>query len=180
MVEKNPRRAARPDPSRRADARLGTPAPLFLLATPWGVEVGLASCLAHGPAIVEFIRGTWDPDARRRLAELASRREEIEAVGCRLLVITCEEAGAVLRRLEEDPVPLTILCDEDRAAARSYGVLRRFALPVWNVARPSTFVVDRCGFFRYRYLAPLTIRAAPLDEVLAAARAAAQEPTGNR
>ncbi|MBI4603421.1 MAG: redoxin domain-containing protein [Planctomycetes bacterium] len=156
----------RANPSRpSATVQVGSSAPEFTLATPHGVEVRLTSCLVEGNLLLEFVRGTWDPDARRRLAALAEARERLRDLGAKVLVVACERPPAAARYLEERPLPLTLLLDETRAVARGYGVLQRFSLPRWNVARPASFVIDRCGFVRYAWVARLPIHAAPLEEV---------------
>jgi len=53
---------------------VGSPAPDFDLRTPFGVVVRLTDCLREGPVLIDFIRGTWDPDARRRLKALGEAR----------------------------------------------------------------------------------------------------------
>ncbi len=126
----------------------------------------LAACLLEGSVLVEFIRGTWDPDARRRLLALAAARDRFREKKARVLVIACERAVTAAQYLEERPLPVTLLVDEDRRVAREYGVLQRFSLPVWNIARPSSFVVDRCGFVRYAYVASLQIESADIEKIL--------------
>jgi peroxiredoxin len=148
--------------------KIGDPAPGFFLRTPHGVEVSLTACLLEGAVLVEFIRGTWDPDARRRLGALAAERERFREAGARIVVIACERPGPAASYLAAHPSPLTVLLDEDRRVARSYGVLQRFSLPLPNVARPASFVVDRCGFIRYAYVARLQVHSSDLEEVLAA------------
>jgi peroxiredoxin len=150
--------------------QIGSSAPLFFLKTPNGVEVSLSALLLEGAVVVEFIRGTWDPNSRLRLKDLAAVSEAFRELKARLTIIVCERPAHVARYLEEHPTPLTVLVDDDRVVARSYGILQRFSLPRWNIARPSTFVVDPCGFVRYVYVAPLQIHAARLEEVLDALR----------
>ena len=147
--------------------QVGDAAPGFFLHTPHGVEVSLTACLLEGPVLVEFIRGTWDPDARRRIERLAAERERFREVKTRVLVIACERAGSAVRYLEEHPIALSLLLDEDRSVARSYGVLQRFSLPIPNVARPASFVVDRCGYIRHVYIARLQIHSSDIEEVMA-------------
>jgi peroxiredoxin Q/BCP len=148
--------------------KVGDPAPGFFLRTPHGVEVSLTACLLEGPVLVEFIRGTWDPDARRRLARLSAERERFDEAGARAVVIACERPGNAARYLDGHPIALPLLLDPGREVARAYGVLQRFSLPIPNVARPATFVVDRCGFVRYAYVARLQVHSSNLEEVLAA------------
>lgn len=125
-------------------------------------------CLLEGSVLLEFIRGTWDPDARRRLARLAEVRERFLAKRARILVVACERPDSAFQYLEKHPSPNTVLVDPDRVVTRLYGVLKRFSLPVPNVARPASFLLDRCGFVRYRFVAPLQIHSADLNEILAA------------
>lgn len=144
----------------------GDSAPEFFLRTASGVEMSLAACLLEGPLLIEFLRGTWDPDSRRRLEELARARESFRSRGARIVAIACERAGSIARYLEERPSPLPILADEDRRVARAYRVLQRFSLPIPNVARPASFLLDRCGFIRHAFVAPLQIHSANLETIL--------------
>ena len=128
--------------------------------------MGLTALLLEGPVLIDFIRGTWDPDSRRRIQLLAAARDRFGEAKSRALIVTCERPGSVASYLEEEPCPLPILVDHDRRCARAYGVLQRWSLPVWNIARPSSFVVDRCGFVRFAYVAPLQIHSADLGEIL--------------
>ena len=110
---------------------------------------------------------------RRRIALLGERRESFLELDTRILLVACESARSAARFLEERPTPLTLLLDESRAVARGYGVHQRFTLPRWNIARPASFLIDRCGFLRHAYVARLPIHAAPIEELLAAARSLA-------
>jgi peroxiredoxin len=155
----------------RPPPRSGDPAPEFELLTPWGVKVGLRECLLRHAALVEFIRGSWDPCSRERLLELTSSRERLEALGARALVVTCERASMARAYLELNPSSLTLLVDEAREASRAYGVFQRFSFGAFGVARPASFAVDRCGFVRYAHAGRSPIRAAPLEELLQALQA---------
>src|SRR4030095_14857251 len=126
----------------------GASAPDCSLPTPHGVEVTLGSCLLAGPVLVEFLRGTWDPDSRKRIDALGRERERFRAAGARVLLVACERPETAAGYLAEHPTPWTFLVDADRKVARGYGVLQRFSLPVWNVATPASFLVDPCGFVR--------------------------------
>lgn len=83
-----------------------------------------------------------------------------------MVTIACEQARNIGLYLAERPTSLPILADEDRSVAKAYGVLHRFTLPIPNVARPSSFLVDRCGFIRHAYVAPLQIHSAPLGDIV--------------
>jgi peroxiredoxin len=152
---------------RRPKLRPGDSAPEFFLRTSAGEEMSLATSLLEGPLLVEFLRGTWDPDSRRRIAELHGARESFRSRGAGVVAIACERPRSIAHFLAGRPGSVPILSDEDRSAARAYGVLQRFTLPIPNVARPSSFLVDRCGFVRHAYAARLQIHAAPLGDILA-------------
>ena len=169
MTENDDERAlGTPSGPRASPLVPGDSAPFFFLRTPAGEELSLAAEILRGPVVLEFIRGSWDPDARRRLDELDAIDGELLARNVRVAVVTCERIDPLAAFLEQTKIRLSVAVDEDRSVTKAYGVFRRFALPVWNIARPSTFVIDRCGFVRYAYVAPLSIHAAPLDEVRAA------------
>lgn len=154
--------------SRPTPLEVGNTAPGFALTTPYGVEITLASLLMSGPLLVEFVRGTWDPNTRRRLSELSAYHERFRNRGSKIVVVACERQETVDAYLTTHPLPFPILIDMDRNVARAYGVWQRFSLPMWNIARPSSFLMDRCGYVHYAYVARLQIHAASLEEILRA------------
>ena len=157
-----------PMETRSSPLEVGDTAPGFALETAYGVETTLASLLMEGPLLVEFVRGTWDPGTRKRLAELAACHERLRHHGAKLVVVVCERQVTVDAYLASHPVPYPVLIDGDRNVTRAYGVWQRFSLPVWNIARPSSFLMDRCGYVQFAFVAPLQIHAASLKEIFAA------------
>jgi peroxiredoxin len=153
----------------------GDPAPDIFLTAANGLEVSLRACVLEGPVLVEFIRGTWCPNGRKRLEELAAARNSFKQERARVLVVVCEDAGNVRRYLVAHPSPLTLLLDAERHVARAYGVHQRFGLGSWNIARPASFLIDRAGFIRLVFVGKLPIEAAPLEEILAALRGFEEE-----
>ena len=147
---------------------VGSTAPGFALETAWGVETTLASLLMEGPLLVEFVRGTWDPGTRQRLKDLTAYHSEFRDRDCRVVVVVCERQETVDAYLAAGPVPFPVLIDGDRNVTRAYGVWQRFSLPKGNIARPSSFLMDRCGYVQYAYVARLQIHAASLEEILRA------------
>ncbi|MBI4584924.1 MAG: redoxin domain-containing protein [Planctomycetes bacterium] len=147
--------------------RVGSPAPDFELLALNREPVGLWNCLLEGPLVLEFIRGTWCPSARKRLVELAEARMRFRERWARLLVVVCEDPFTVERYFARHPSPLTVLLDPERRVAKAYGVHQRFGLPRGNIARPASFVIDRAGFIRFSFIARLQIEAASVDTLLA-------------
>ena len=57
---------------------------------------------------------------------------------------------------ERRGIAFPLLMDEKRSVIKSYGVYHRLGLvpynPAYNMARPSTFIVDKLGTIRYMYI----------------------------
>ena len=66
----------------------GDPAPDFTLKTPHDVEISLHPTLLKGAVLLEFIRGTWDPASRERIAELAASRDRFRELKGTPLVLS--------------------------------------------------------------------------------------------
>jgi len=155
-------------PLAKTKIKVGDPAPDIFLPAANGLEISLRAALLEGPVLVEFIRGTWCPSARKRLDELGRARAAFREAGTRLLVVASEDAAAARHYFAEHPTPLTILLDGERSVARSFGVHQRFGLGAWNVARPASFLIDRAGFVRLVFVARLPNEAVPVAEILSA------------
>ncbi len=147
--------------------QLGSPAPDFELLALNREPVGLWNCLLEGPLVLEFIRGTWCPSARKRLVELAEAKPRFRERWSRLLVVVCEDPFTAERYFARHPSPLTVLLDPERRVAKAYGVHQRFGLPRGNIARPASFVIDRAGFIRFSFIARLQTETAGVDTLLA-------------
>ena len=144
----------------------GDPAPDFTLATPHGVEISLHPSLRKGPAVLEFIRGTWDPAARERITELAGEKQRIEDLGGNLLIVSCEDPGSAGSYLDTGTCPFSLLVDPAFEASRAFGVFQKFSWGAVNVARPASFIIDRCGFVRHSRAGSSPIDAAPVETLL--------------
>lgn len=141
----------------------GQATPDFYLEAINGERLHLWDCLVQGPVLIEFLRGTWCPNARKRLQELAEAREQFRQLWTRILVVVCEDPFTVQRYFERVPTPLTVLMDVERQTARDYGVHVRFGLNGWNVARPSSFLIDRAGYLRHIFVSRRQTETCPLS-----------------
>ena len=147
--------------------RPGDPAPPFSLETPYGVDVSLRACLMESPVTLEFLRGTWDPAARERIRAYGDHAESFAKSVHRLLLITCEPSDAARQYLEAHPSPHTFLVDAKREVSRAYGIYSRFSFGAVRVAKPSTFLIDRCGFVRRAHVGQSPIDLLSIDALLA-------------
>jgi peroxiredoxin len=108
------------------------------------------------------------------MAQLESRRPEIEAAGAQLVFIAAEKRSGVWRPakfLESHPIADAFLLDEDRNVTKSYGLHHALSTDAINIAHPATLIIDRGGVVRYIYRGDNQLDRAPLDEILAALKA---------
>ena len=105
------------------------------------------------------------------MAQVESRKREIEAVGAQLAFIAAEKREGVWKPgkfLEKHPVSWPFLLDEDRGVTKAYGLHHALGSDALNIAHPATFVVDRGAVVRYIYRGEGQLDRAPMDEVLRA------------
>lgn len=63
--------------------------------------------------------------------------------------ILAQDVRSVRRYIEEVGFPFDILVDEQREAARAYGVWHRAGITAWNIARPAVFLLEPDRTIRY-------------------------------
>jgi len=78
-------------------------------------------------------------------------------------------ADAVVKRGVDYPFPL--LCDDDRAVIKRYGVWHPLGLSSFNTAHPASFLIEAgTHHLRYAFVGSTQFSRAPLDAILSAAR----------
>ena len=66
--------------------------------------------------------------------------------------------------------PFPILCDEDRAVIKRYGVWHPIGLDAFNIAHPASFLIDAASrTLRYSFVGSAQHERAPLGAILGAA-----------
>ena len=103
------------------------------------------------------------------MAQVESRRPEIEAAGAQLVFIAAEKRDGVWkpgRFLEKHPISGVFLLDEDRTVTKVYGLHHALGTDAINIAHPATLVIDGGGAVRYLYRGDNQLDRAPLDEVI--------------
>jgi peroxiredoxin len=88
--------------------------------------------------------------------------------GAHLVVVLCQDPGAVRSFFEAHPVPYPVAIDVERKVAKAYGVYRLLGFDSVNIARPATFVVDAGGVIRHRFVAQVQWQKMPIDAILSA------------
>ncbi len=160
--------------------RVGDSAPEFALAAANRFDApkqpqrfSLRQLMAHGPVILEFLRGTWLPNCVKRMAQFEPVRAAIESAGVQIAFIAAEKRAGMFnpeKFLLEHPISFPFLLDEDRQVTKAYGVYHRLGRDAINIARPATFVVDRSGLLRFIYVGASQTDRAAIETVVGAAK----------
>ena len=105
------------------------------------------------------------------MAQLESRKREVDGAGARLALIAAEKRGGMWKPesyLSKHPISFPFLLDEDREVTKAYGLHHPFGHDAVNIARPATLVIDRGGTVRWIYRGENQHDRAPLEDVLKA------------
>ena len=178
---------------------LGATFPDFLLPDAEGRLVARGDLLGRGPFVATFFRGAWCPYCAHTLDALQAALPRIEAEGAALVAITPETGGRALEMKRRHGAAFTVLADVDHGLAMACGVVFRAPEPyrrllasrgvdlaerqgneAWFLPVPATFVVDRYGVVRWRFLDVDFTRRAEPDDVVAALAALASGAAGRR
>lgn len=174
--------------------KLGDQFPDFLLPDAEGRLVSRDDLLARGPLVVNFFRGAWCPYCAITLDALQEALPRIEAQGAVLAAITPETGGRALELKRRHRAGYAVLADVDQGLAMACGVVFRAPEPyrrllesrdvdlaerqgnaAWFLPVPATFVMDRKGIVRWRFLDVDFTRRAEPDDVVAALAAVPHE-----
>lgn len=153
---------------------IGSRAPEFRLGDANGPRaISLSELVARGPVVLEFLRGTWCHSCRKRIVELEEAKALFFEAGGQLVCIAAEKRGGMWepeKFLESRRFSYPFLLDEDRSVIKAYGIYHRVGIDAWNIAHPSTLVIDRESRVRYIYKGNSQSDRARLEEVLKALR----------
>ena len=151
---------------------VGERAPNFRLPNAAGEEVELASRLATGPVVLSFYRGEWCPYCNLELRALQAALPRFQAHGASLIAISPQSPDHSLSATEKNELSFDVLSDVHQEAIRAFRV--QFTVPAelqdlhrnvfhndlstrtadgsWDLPVPATFVIDRGGIIRARYV----------------------------
>ena len=167
--------------------QIGEAMPPFHLPDERGRIVSLDQLLANGPLAIMFHRGHWCSYCRVNINSLARARAEI---GRERIVLIMPERQQFLSDLKAaGQVPFPILTDLDNAYALSLNLAfwldaemqammrgRHHDLPSfqgnnsWMLPVPATFVVDRDGLVKARFIDPDFRKRMAIGDLIAALR----------
>lgn len=129
---------------------VGQKAPEWTLKNTEGQTVTLLQY--RGRAVVMFFfRGTWCPNCRKQMEQIRERYDNLK-VYAEVIGIVGQGEKEARDYLARNPLPYPMLVDPDRETIKLYGVYQFFGLNGFNVAHPSTIIIDREGVVRYCYV----------------------------
>lgn len=164
--------------------QIGEHAPDFTLPDQLGREIQLSDRLRRGPVVLVFYRGEWCPYCNLTLKSLQDHLDAIERLGAGLIAISPQTLDHALSLAERHLVRFSVLSDVTQETIGAYrlqytlppdsqdlyvnvfdnDLRRQTADGSWNLAVPGTFVVDRDGTIRARFVdADYRRRAEPTD-----------------
>ena len=116
----------------------GSEFPDFELTLPDGNTLKVSSFVQNGPAIINFIKGTWCPFCLAHMKNLLQWRASISGKKVALLTVTNEPRETVKTWLEKNTVSFTLASVGDPNVYRNLGL----TMPKEDFSRPATFVVE--------------------------------------
>ena len=166
--------------------RAGEPMPPFLLPDETGRLVSLQSLLAQGPLAVMFFRGHWCPYCRLNVRAVIEAMGRIEATGGHVIAIMPETQAFAAKFKADATAPFPVLTDLDNGYALSLNLaiwlgaeIQGLLSPMqdmptfhgndgWVLPIPATFVVDRNGVVKARFVDPDFRKRMAIDDLIAA------------
>jgi len=145
------------------------------------------------PAVLIFYRGGWCPYCTKHLSALAKIEGDLTAAGFQLLAISTDQPSKLREKPDYAKLPYTLLSDAKMDAAKAFGIAFKMDDEVLEkykgfgidleaasgqqhhlLPHPAVYVVDQKGIIRLAHVNEDYKVRLDAEEVLAAARAAAQ------
>lgn len=112
-----------------ASLAVGGRLPEFSLEDSEG-KVFRSSQLLGAPAVIMFYQGNWSPFCMAQIRELASRYDDLKALGIRVVLISPQAALQTRELSSRYEVPFDFLLDGDNELAMQLGIAASNAVPV--------------------------------------------------
>jgi len=112
-----------------AHLMVGGKLPEFSLRDIDGNEFNSAS-LEGAPAVLLFYRGNWCPLCMAQIKEMASRYQDMDAMGIKVLMISPQPEELSRKLAQQYDVPFDFLVDEGNRVAESLGIALKNGVPV--------------------------------------------------
>jgi peroxiredoxin Q/BCP len=143
---------------------IGQPAPYWELKGPEG-QLIKSTEFSGRSLLLFFFRGTWCPSCRDQMQKISVMWERIKSLAP-AIGIAGENQPSINRFLTRHPLPFPLISDPTRQVIEAHNVYQKWGLYGFNIAHPSTLVIDREGLVRYCYVGSRPFDRPDLEEVL--------------
>jgi peroxiredoxin Q/BCP len=126
--------------------KVGDKAPDFSLSNQGGKTVTLKS-LKGTQVVLYFYPKDDTPGCTKEACGFRDAMKPIEKTGAVVLGISLDDAKSHAKFIEKYGLPFSLLCDEDTAVSKAYGVYKQksmYGKTYWGIER-STFVIGPAG-----------------------------------
>ena len=128
------------------ELKAGGKAPEFTLLTEGGKTVSVKS-LEGKQVVLYFYPKDNTPGCTKEACDFRDAMKAIEKTGAVVLGVSQDGADSHKKFIEKYELPFSLLCDEDAAVSKAYGVYKlknMYGKTYWGIER-STFVIDAAG-----------------------------------
>ncbi len=172
---------------------VGATAPDIPLTRADGVAPTVHALAAEAPMVLVFYRGGWCPYCNRHLAALGAVEAELRDLGYRIHAVSIDRPEKVAEAATAADFDYALYSDADAEAARAFGLAFRVDAETYEkligyginleeasgrdhhlLPVPAVFLIDREARIRFRHFNPNYKERLATDELLEAARAAAE------
>lgn len=135
------------------------------------------------PLVLKFYRGSWCPYCQIELKEYEKYKENIEAKGYQVLILTPDTTKEIVRFKRKQKVSFDIFHDKDNEIAKKMGIAFKLNADIVKIYKdfgisleenqgntnnelplPGTYIINKKGEITFAYLNPdYTQRLDPLD-----------------
>jgi len=150
--------------------KVGDPAPEFTLPLTSGKTESLSGLLGIAPLLLFFFRGTWCPNCRKQWKELQPVMPRLLTAGVQCRGIMAQHPASVSAYEAQTRFPFPMLLDQERSVIKAYGVWHLLGIDAFNIARPSTFLIDQRGIVRWLFVSSHQMDRPDPEQLLAAVR----------
>lgn len=129
-----------------ADLTIGDKAPEFSLSDQTGKTVNLKGFRGHS-LVLYFYPKDHTPGCTREACDFRDSSPRIQRAGAMVLGVSLDGPDSHRKFIDTLGLPFPLLCDEDAAVSKAYGVYKQknmYGKKVWGIER-STFVIDEAG-----------------------------------
>ncbi len=128
------------------ELKIGDKAPAFSLKTERGDTVSLNS-LKGTQVVLYFYPKDDTPGCTKEACGFRDSMKSIEKADAVVLGVSMDDADSHARFIKKYGLPFSLLCDEDGAMSKAYGVYKKknmYGKIYWGIER-STFLIDEAG-----------------------------------